>query len=67
MNWIECNDWKKLPEGRWLVFTSNKHKPYQVAYATATDQCHKIVIVGGLFSWDASKLIAYTSHDEYSI
>lgn len=63
-NWTPCDDWGLLPDGEWLVKVDNERKPYHVANAF-TNPSGKIVIVGGMFSFDAGNLIAYSPFGRY--
>jgi hypothetical protein len=65
MEWIECDDYEKLPNGEWLVHIDKSRKPYHVAVVTQNNDGHKIIIVGSHFSWDMDQLIAYTSFEPY--
>ena len=65
MEWIECDDYKKLPFGDWLVRIDKDRKPYHVACVTENNSGSKMIIVGNHFSFDMGQLIAYTSFEPY--
>ena len=66
MRWEPLNDWKKLPEGDWLVKITKDRKPYHVASVSRnTGDGHKIIIVGNHFHWDMGDLIAYSPFAPY--
>jgi hypothetical protein len=62
-NWIKESDYKKLPNGVWLVKVDAKHKPYHVAYVSTNGNGHKFIVVGGHFLFDQKPLIAYKELD----
>ena len=63
--WIECDDWKSLPVGTWLVKIDKERKPYHIADVFLNTHNDKIIIVGGCFYFDMGKLIAYTCFEKY--
>jgi hypothetical protein len=66
MEWIECDDYEKLPNGEWLVKIDDDEFPHVIAYVTdKTGDGHKMIIVNGHFSMDMGQLIAYTSFEPY--
>lgn len=66
MKWIACDDYKKLPVGEWLVKIDVIREPYHIAFVTEeTGDGHKMVTVGGHFSFDMGNLIAYSAFERY--
>lgn len=63
-DWTPCNDWELLPDGEWLVKTSDAHTPYHVANVR-TNPSSKVVIVGGHFHFDMGGLVAYSPFGRY--
>lgn len=67
MNWIELDDYKKLPDGEWLVKIDDSRNEYHIASVSSkTGDGHKMVIVGSHFSFDRGKLIAYSAFERYT-
>lgn len=63
-DWTPCNDWEALPDGDWLVKIDNAREPYHVANAFTNPNC-RVIIVGGMFHFDAGNIIAYAPFGRY--
>ncbi len=61
--WIKVDGYKDLPEGQWLVKVDEPH--FDLYYHTAMVHPN-ITMIGGLFGFDAHRVIAYRSIPEYT-
>lgn len=64
--WVQCTDWKALPEGSWIVKVDKERKPYYIANVFLNKSGHKIITAGGCFYFDLGGLLGYSSFERYN-